>query len=626
MIFPRIRGATAASSHELSPRVVSPAVYADIPSDKSFTYLKHSNRCRKSCIKAQSNMNPIPNASLSKQKDPINIYGPSAMKTMPVTITPPNDMFVEQESGHGIGIVEFLAGKNYFITGATGLLAKGKCYRRASFSVSLLLPIHGHRMSTVFIEKVLRMSPDVGKIYVLIRAKDEETAVRRLKEEVIDSEVFQHQRRQYGDKYEEFMLGKLFLVVGDIGEPNLGIGRSEVMNRIIDEVDVFVNSAANTVLDESYDVSLNMNTSATLRALELAKQCKKLRIFLHVSTAYVNGTRQGILPEKHFEMGQSITAEKSISNGRPLPPPLNVHEEIRFAKHMVDNVPENEAAQKMKEVGMARATFFGWQNTYQFTKAMAEMVVHEHRGEVPVVIVRPGVIEGTFQEPFPGWIQGNRVLEPVIITYGKGRLPGALADPEVVLDIVPLDVVVNTMVASMVKHGKYPKPGLHVYHATSSMVNPCTMYDLFRSFYLHFASSPMKDAKGNDVLVEEVKFFDSVDEYQAHAEKDILQKGMIESRIMDPKAKPVNGLERKYKRVVESITHLGKLYEPYFFNKVRFDNSNTEELIKEMSGEERKGFRVDMRGIDWEDYFVNIHIPGVRKHVLKKPIVSHGRA
>lgn len=132
-------------------------------------------------------------------------------------------------------------------------------------------------------------------------------------------------------------------------------------------------------------------------------------------------------------------------------------------------------------------------------------------------------------------------------------------------------MVVNTMVATMAKHGKSSDSGLFVYHATSSTVNPCTMYDLFRSFYLHFAAAPMTDTKGSDIRVDEVKFFDSLDEYQTHVEKDVLQKGMIESGLSDPNAKLVNGLARKYKRVVDNITHLGKIYEPYFFNRVRYN-------------------------------------------------------
>lgn len=57
---------------------------------------------------------------------------------------------------------------------------------------------------------------------------------------------------------------------------------------------------------------------------------------------------------------------------------------------------------------MIRAKKFGWQDIYVFTKAMGEMVIDDMRGDVPVVIIRPSVIESTWKEPFPGWMEGNR--------------------------------------------------------------------------------------------------------------------------------------------------------------------------------------------------------------------------
>ena len=48
------------------------------------------------------------------------------------------------------------------------------------------------------------------------------------------------------------------------------------------------------------------------------------------------------------------------------------------------------------------------QDTYVFTKGMAEMLIANGRGHLPVVIVRPSVIESTYSQPFPGWIEGHR--------------------------------------------------------------------------------------------------------------------------------------------------------------------------------------------------------------------------
>lgn len=55
-----------------------------------------------------------------------------------------------------------------------------------------------------------------------------------------------------------------------------------------------------------------------------------------------------------------------------------------------------------------RANKYGWQDTYVFTKAMGEMMIDNLRGDMPVVVIRPSVIESTYREPFPGWMEGIR--------------------------------------------------------------------------------------------------------------------------------------------------------------------------------------------------------------------------
>lgn len=40
---------------------------------------------------------------------------------------------------------------------------------------------------------------------------------------------------------------------------------------------------------------------------------------------------------------------------------------------------------------------------------MGEMVINSMRGEIPVVTIRPSVIESTWRDPFPGWMEGNRL-------------------------------------------------------------------------------------------------------------------------------------------------------------------------------------------------------------------------
>lgn len=58
----------------------------------------------------------------------------------------------------------------------------------------------------------------------------------------------------------------------------------------------------------------------------------------------------------------------------------------------------------------------GWPNTYVFTKAIGEMVLEEFKARGNVVIIRPTIITSTYQDPFPGWIEGIRYLFIVIVS------------------------------------------------------------------------------------------------------------------------------------------------------------------------------------------------------------------
>ncbi|KAL9674898.1 hypothetical protein QQ045_003097 [Rhodiola kirilowii] len=270
----------------------------------------------------------------------------------------------------------------------------------------------GQRRSTatvngVFIEKILRSTPTVGKLYLLIKAENKAAATERLQTEIIDSELFICLKQMFGDSYQNIMIEKLVPVLGNVCEANLGMD-ADLAGEIASEVDVIVNSAANTCFDERYDVALNTNTMGPYRLLSFAKLCKKLQMFMHVSTAYVNGEREGVVFEKSFKMGESIAAERARSVAeRSSMPMLDIEAELSLAALTVANSTAN-VSQKMKDLGVQRAKAYGWQNTYMFTKAMGEMVLSSMRGDIPLVIMRPSVIECIAQEPVPGWIQGNR--------------------------------------------------------------------------------------------------------------------------------------------------------------------------------------------------------------------------
>src|SRR5690606_9980485 len=77
---------------------------------------------------------------------------------------------------------------------------------------------------------------------------------------------------------------------------------------------------------------------------------------------------------------------------------------------------------QLVEAGRARAASLGWPDAYAYTKALGERALLQNRGDLPVTIVRPSIIESALAEPHPGWIRGFRMAEPVIISYARGLL------------------------------------------------------------------------------------------------------------------------------------------------------------------------------------------------------------
>lgn len=154
-------------------------------------------------------------------------------------------------------------------------------------------------------------------------------------------------------------------------------------------------------------------------------------MLLHVSTAYVAGERSGMISEEPLQMGEGL-------NGNPN---LDINSEVQLAMTQLCKLRKdgaNKLTEKiaMKKLGIERARHYGWPNTYVFTKSMGEMIVGKYRGELPVAIMRPTIITSTIEEPFPGWLEGNRTIDSFLTAYAKGNLSFVLGDPNLVMDVV----------------------------------------------------------------------------------------------------------------------------------------------------------------------------------------------
>ncbi|GJX20534.1 fatty acyl-CoA reductase 3 [Tanacetum coccineum] len=206
---------------------------------------------------------------------------------------------------------------------------------------------------------------------------------------------------------------------------------------------------------------------------------------------------------------------------------------------------------------------------------MGEMTLLEGlRQDVSLVILRPTIITSTYKEPFPGWIEGIKTIDGFIAAFGRGRTSCFLADPAKVLDMIPGDMVINAMIVAMVTHMNKPYSRI-IYNVGSSMSNPVNISS-FKNCVLKYAN---------------IIFCRDFSTWYHDAE-----------------------------RRIKIVLRLAYLFKPYVLINISYDDANLNILngiVKERFKAEIEMFLLDVKSIDWEDYFTNIHIPGLVKYALK---------
>ncbi|GBP85824.1 Fatty acyl-CoA reductase 1 [Eumeta japonica] len=112
---------------------------------------------------------------------------------------------------------------------------------------------------------------------------------------------------------------KVAFVTGDVIEPDLGLSDAD-RKMLAEEVDIIIHAAATIRFDEELKKAVLINVRGTKLMLELGKQFKKLRMFIHISTAYCH------LHEKLLEE-------------KPYPPPADPHHVIQTIEWMIKPMP-----------------------------------------------------------------------------------------------------------------------------------------------------------------------------------------------------------------------------------------------------------------------------------------------
>lgn len=272
---------------------------------------------------------------------------------------------------------------------------------------------------------------------------------------------------------------------------------------------------------------------------------------------------------------------------------------------------------------MERAKARGWIDTYTYTKYLGELCLARGRGRVPAVIVRPSIIESAIREPEPGWIEGLRVADPIMIAAGRGltRFPMSL---DTVLDLIPLDFTVNAILAAACHAGKTPA-GLEVFSVATGSENPLVQREIIgyvRSCYERSAAAAGRKL-GKWRYPPPERFKKGI----AWQLRMLALSGSILGKLS--RFKQARRLGRSIRRrQFEAMKIRGYLetYEAYLRIRSRFLTVNSRRLFESLPSGDAERFGFDVTSIDWRHYIQEVHLPGLYRNVVGSPLYEPGAA
>ena len=210
-----------------------------------------------------------------------------------------------------------------------------------------------------------------------------------------DSKVFLLAQKKFRTEATDFIKSqgegkskRVRLLEGDVCDMDLGLSGSEFRG-LTSELTHINHLAGIYYLGVDRATAVRVNVEGTRGVLDLARECNRLQRLTHWSTATVSGKRRGIVMEDELNLGQ------------------------------------------------------GFHNFYEETKFAAEELAEEAKSELPVTILRPGLIVGDSVTGEIDKFDGPYYLLVLIATntlHLRIPMPGRGAAP---MHLVPIDFVIE---------------------------------------------------------------------------------------------------------------------------------------------------------------------------------------
>ncbi len=534
---------------------------------------------------------------------------------------------------------EIFKGKKIFFIGGTGFVGK----------VTLSMLLHNF--------------PDIGKVYATVRARDANESKIRFWTSIVTSPTFDPLREKYGDGFEDFIKSKVAPVNGDVGNEYLGMEESEAA-KIMRQCDVLINGAGNVTFNPPLESALRTNINGSNNIIKLARMMKKPRL-VHVSTCFVAGKRSGPIwenepvvgyfPRKDELVGTTFDVNREVEDCARLSEQARqeADDAVQAAKfreqarkRFIDEGrdPDDETElksaifrerkmwirERTTELGAERAEYWGWTNIYTYSKSLAEQIIAA-QDDIVKTLVRPSIVESSQAYPFPGWNEGFTTTAPLILIALRGQ-PVIPVNEKLILDIIPVDMVAGAILAAAMNVLVDNKPPL-VFQASSGDSNPNDMKRIVGLVGLYKRRHFEEKETGNKIANKLAGMVEAVPVRQrayeltsapmlnklAKRADDLMDKatprwggGRIGNIIADLK-KSTEGFKESTQATMDAFA----MFKPFMIdNEYLYRSDNVRALIGSIKEKEKHLLPWYPEKLDWYDYWLNIHFPGMRKWVL----------
>ncbi|KAI5640419.1 male sterility protein domain-containing protein [Phthorimaea operculella] len=252
-----------------------------------------------------------------------------------------------------------------------------------------------------------------------------------------------------------------------------------------------------------------------------------------------------------------------------------------------------------------------WENTYTFTKSVAEDLLKRESCGLPVCIVRPSITFNAYREPAPGWVDTVAAYGPpgIILGVGLGMIHCINASRDTVIDMIPVDYVNNAVMAAgwatATKKTALEEP--KIYTVSTSYRNPSTW---------GFNGDVHRYESRNIVTPKALWYCYSFDipnptlYYLAFWLLHWIPGYMIDAVCF------LIGKPRIAVKLYNKAYKLFNLFSFFTTHHWAFVDSNLRALREDLSEADKQIYNFDVKDIDWREFMLVWGI-GLRKYIIK---------